>query len=261
MIIDFHAHCFPDGLAHRAITTLEKEIGLKSSFDGTSGGLSMAVRSAGIDKAVVMPIATKPQQTVKINRWAAEIDDPNLLRFGTIHPEFAGYREEVKWLAANGFRGIKLHPESQVFNVDDPRYFPMYDAVFSAGLAILFHAGVDIAFKEPWHCLPDQLARVLDAFPGGVIIAAHMGGFRFWDEVDQHLLGRDIYLETSFSFRKLGSERMVNMMRSHGIEKILFGSDTPWTNQTVELEKIKSLDLTAAEMTAILGGNAQRLLR
>ena len=261
MIIDFHTHCFPDGLAHRAITTLEKEIGLKSSFDGTSRGLAIAAQSAGIDKAVIMPIATKPQQTVKINRWAAAIDDPNLISFGTLHPEFAGYREEVKWLAANGFRGIKLHPESQTFHVDDPRYFPIYDAVFAAGLAILFHAGVDIAFKEPWHCLPDQLARVLDAFPGGMIIAAHMGGYRFWDEVDQHLLGRDIYLETSFSFRKLGSERMVKMMRKHGIEKILFGSDTPWTNQAAELEKIKSLDLTAVEMTAVLGGNAQRLLR
>lgn len=261
MIIDFHTHCFPDGLAHRAITTLEKEIGLKSSFDGTSSGLSMSARSAGIDKSVIMPIATKPQQTVKINRWAAEIDDPNLISFGTIHPDFAGFRAEIDWLAAHGFRGIKLHPESQAFNVDDQRYFALYEAVFAAGLGILFHAGVDIAFKEPWHCLPDQLARVLDAFPGGVIIAVHMGGYRFWDEVDQHLLGRDIYLETSFSFRQLGSDRMVKMIRRHGIDKILFGSDTPWTNQTVELEKIQSLDLTGAEMKAILGGNAQRLLR
>ncbi len=260
MIIDFHTHCFPDDLAPKAVTSFRANTGLKMYSDGTSSGLTQAARVAGIDRSVVQPIATKPGQTEKINRWALAIQSDTLICFGTLHPHYAGWRQEIRWLQTNGFRGIKMHPEYQSFYVDDPKLFPLYEAVFAANLAILFHAGEDAAYRGPWHCTPERLARVLDAFPGGTIIAAHMGGYRFWDDVENHLLGRSLVLDTSFSLRRLGRERLTDMMRRHGMDKIVFGSDAPWTDQKRELEGILSLDLNQQEMEQVTGDNAAKLL-
>lgn len=260
MIIDIHTHCFPDDLAARALAKLQKSGGLAVFHDGTAAGLARETRLAGIDLAIVQPIATKPEQTLTINRWALDLGDPVLMGFGTLHPEFAGWRDEIRWLKAQGCRGIKMHPEYQDFFVDDERHYPIYEALFQAGLILLFHAGVDIAYRGPYHCTPERLAHVIEAFPDNRIIAAHMGGFRFWDDVEKYLVGRPIYLDTSFGMPELGSQRMLELMRAHGLDRILFGSDAPWASQAAALADMRNLGLTAAELEAVLGGNAMRLL-
>lgn len=260
MIIDFHAHCFPDNIAARATAKLHNDTGLQMFNAGTAEALDTSTRLAGIDLAVIQPIATRPAQTVTINRWALASSSDRLASFGTLHPLYAGWREEIAWLSGNGFRGIKLHPEYQAFFVDDPRCLPIYEAAFAAGLAILFHAGVDVAYSGPWRCPPERMARVIDTFPGAPVVAAHMGGYRFWDDTEKYLLGRDIYLDTSFSLPELGAGRMTAMIRAHGAGKILFGTDSPWTDQRTELEGILSLDLRSDERNLILGGNAAKLL-
>jgi len=260
MIIDIHAHCFPDGLAARAIAKLQQASGLKVYHDGTASDLARVTRQAGIDRAMVMPIATRPDQTPSINRWALGLQNETLGSFGTLHPKFDGWQSEIRWLSANGFKGIKLHPEYQGFMVDDERCYPMYEAVFAAGLAILFHTGVDVAYHEPYRCPPERLARMLNAFPGGTVIGAHMGGYRYWGDVEKYLLGRELYLDTSFSLGDLGPERMVSLMRRHGLAKILFGTDAPWSDPARDLAGIQSLGLADTELSAVLGGNAARLL-
>jgi len=48
------------------------------------------------------------------------------------------------------------------------------------------------------------MLKVVKAFRGGRIILAHLGGFRYWDDVEKHLIGEDIWLDTSYTNR-LGS--------------------------------------------------------
>jgi uncharacterized protein len=261
MRIDIHTHCFPDELAGKAIELLQRECGYPVYHDGTAAALARSTRAAGLDYAVVQPIATRPSQTASINRWAAQLRETGcLLSFGTIHPEYTDFREEIRLLASSGIRGVKFHPEYQHFFVDEEQYYPLYDAIFAAGLAILFHAGGDIGLKPPYHCLPEHLSRLLDVFPGAPIIAAHMGGYSYWDEVETLLIGRPLYLDTSFSLPFLGAERSLRMIRQHGVNRILFGSDSPWRDQAAGLAELDPLDLLPAEREAILGGNAARLL-
>ena len=57
-----------------------------------------------------------------------------------------------------------------------------------------------------------------------------------------------------------GKENFLKMVKLHGADKILFASDSPWSNAKAEIDTIKSLPITDEEKQLILGKNAQRLL-
>jgi predicted TIM-barrel fold metal-dependent hydrolase len=263
LVVDFHVHCFPDDLAERALTRLSaapsgKQI--KYYTGGTISDLQCSMEQAGVSVAVVQPVATRPQQVRKINDWAAAHQSSSIVFFASMHPDLPDWKEEIRRIKEQGFRGIKLHPDYQNFFVDDPRLFPLYENVFQEGLWILFHAGVDIGLLPPYHCTPKRLASLLKLFPGARIIAAHMGGYLCWDEVEEHLLGREIYFDTSYSFDVLGPEKMVRLICEHGPEKILFGTDSPWTDQKREVQKFRNLELPLQVKEKVLGLNAVSLL-
>lgn len=262
-IIDFHTHCFPDELAAKALSKLSlAPSGEDISYytDGTLEGLKSSLRTAEIDLAVIQPVATKPQQVRKINDWAAANTGPPVIFFAGMHPDFSDWRQEFKRIKDLGFRGFKLHPDYQKFFVDEPRLFPFYEAAFDEDLFILFHAGVDVGLPPPYHCSPQRLARLLRIFPGAKIIAAHMGGYLYWEDVEQYLVGEDLYFDTAFSFAKMGKERMTKMILEHGPEKILFGTDSPWTDQGQELKNFFSLELSSDIKKKILSSNAAAIL-
>lgn len=260
MIIDIHTHCFKEDLAERALGSLSSTSGLTPFSDGTIDDLKKNMKASGVDISVLQPIATKPGQTISINKWAADVRDEELMSFGTIHPEFDGWKDEIKWLSENGFKGVKFHPEYQDFFVDTESVFKIYEAIFNAGMTILFHSGNDLSFSEPFRCTPARLRKIMDIFPGASIIAAHMGGYRLWDDVEELLVGRDIFLDTAFSLKELGKERSLKIIREHSAKKVLLGSDSPWESASSDIKFIKSLDLTNEEKSDILGGNAIRLL-
>ncbi|MGE5558692.1 MAG: amidohydrolase family protein [Bacillota bacterium] len=261
MIIDFHTHCFADHVAAKAVQALSGRSGVAPFLDGTAGCLAASMDKAGIDKSVVLPIATKPTQVSAINDWAVKLqENPEFIPFGTIHPAFGNWKAEIVRLARAGIRGIKFHPDYQDFFAGEPAMLPVYEEILSRGMVIVFHAGVDIGLPPPVHCPPDHLLFLAEKFPGGKIIAAHMGGFRLWREVEDKLLGVPVYLDTSYSLFELGNEKMKDLIMRHGVERILFGTDSPWAGQDAEMESLKAVGFSAEDWRRISGGNARVLL-
>ena len=262
MIIDFHTHTFPDDLAARALAVLTQRAGVPALTDGTNNGLRASMRRAGVDYSVTAPIATRPAQVRAINAWAAEVNacTPDLICLGTLHPALTDWQAEVERLQVDGLPGVKLHHDYQECYVDDPVMLPMYHALADAGLLLLVHAGVDIGLPPPVHCTPDRLARVLDAVPDhrhrrahGRLLAMGGGG--------RAPRGPCPLLDTSYSRADLGTERMSAFIRAHGAARVLFATDSPWTEQQAEVAGIRALPLADEEKQAILGGNAERLLQ
>jgi len=52
----------------------------------------------------------------------------------------------------------------------------------------------------------------------------------------------------------------LRIVKKHGADKILFGTDAPWSNAVTEIAHLRSLPLPAYDIDAIIGGNAKRLL-
>jgi predicted TIM-barrel fold metal-dependent hydrolase len=137
----------------------------------------------------------------------------------------------------------------------------IYDYAFSKGLIILHHAGFDPAFKAPYRSTPKQFASVAKQMQGGTLVVGHLGGLQQWNEVEKHLVGTNVYLDTSMGFSQYPTEQFMRIVKNHGADKLLFGSDTPWGNLKEELSIFHSLPLSEAEKTSILYKNAKRLLR
>lgn len=261
MVIDIHTHCFPDHLAEKALDKLASIAGNHPRHtDGTVEGLKNSMQQSGIDKSVILHIATKPSQNKVINRWAAKINDDKIISFGTIHPGYSRWRDEISFLSDAGIKGIKFHPDYQDFFIDEQRMYPIYEAIANAGMLILFHAGLYLGFPGPYKCMPDKLKKITKEFPGAKIIAAHMGGYSFWDDVEKLLFGENIYFDTSYCSMTMEKERLKSMILAHGYEKVLFGSDSPWTMQKQGVEKIRLLGLNDAQTDAVLYNNSARLL-
>lgn len=260
MIIDFHTHCFADNIAARAVAAIAQAADIPARSDGTVSGIRTSMKMAGIDKSVLLSIATKPQQTSKINQWAISIQDSDLIPFGTIHPDFDDWKNELVRLQRAGIKGIKFHPDYQKFYVDDPKMFPVYEMAAQLGLIIIFHAGVDLGLPEPYHCPPQRMRQVVRAFPDAKLVAAHMGGYQYWDDVERFLVGEAIYLDTSFSLRDMNREQFLRILSEHGADRLLFASDSPWGSQSEEVERLQAMTLPESVRQAILGGNAAKLL-
>lgn len=258
--IDIHTHAFADEIAPRAIKTIEGMSHTRAILNGTVSQLKASMKKAGINISVLQPVSTKPSQVRAINDWAGGVVGNGLLCFGTIYPGQNHWEEEVDRIKALGMLGVKLHPEYQGFYPDSRSMFPVYEKLAEVGLIVLFHAGEDIAFSAPFHGSPQRISQVVDNFPALKLIAAHLGGFRMWDQVEQHLVGKELYFDTSYTFGHLGTDRIIEIMKKHGFDRILFGTDSPWTDQQAEVRQILELDIPDWAKEKILWTNSANLL-
>jgi len=259
-IIDIHTHTFPDEVAAKAIPLLKKRASVEAFTDGTLACLKRSMDACGVSCSVIVPVSTKPGQVESINQWIVSIDNESFIGFGTIHPRHEGWKDELARLKDCGIKGIKFHADYQKFEMDEPILYEIYEQVREYGMIILFHMGTDLGLLPPYTSLPSKLGKIMSDFPGLKVVAAHMGGYEMWNDVERYLVGLDLYLETSFGIGFMPDERFLKIVRNHGSEKVLFGTDSPWRPQDVEVEKIRAIDLSDHEKQQILYGNAARLL-
>lgn len=260
MIIDFHTHMFPDIIAERTLQKLSKSFGMAPDTDGTYDGLLSSAKDAAIDLAVVLPVVTKPLQFKTINEFAARHQEGRILSFGGIHPASENYREELRTIKSMGMKGIKLHPDYQDIYFNDIRCKRVVDYATELGLIVSVHAGVDPLCPDDVHCTPQMAAELIDEVQPEKLVLAHLGGNQQWDEVEEYLVGKDVYLDTAVIFDYIEPEQFIRIMRNHGSDKILFATDSPWAKQKKFVEIVKNLPITDEEKENVLGGNAERLL-
>lgn len=194
-----------------------------------------------------------PHQVPSINNFihASCADNPNLVGFGSLHPDYEGYAQELDRMVEIGLRGVKLHPDFQKFAIDDPKV-PIYDSIRAHGLPILMHMGDD----RYDYSHPKRLARMLEDFPGLVVIAAHFGGYQSWDEVPRYLRAvRTCTLTLPVRSRLSPGDQARSLIELIGEDRFFFGTDYPMWSPGEELDRFFALELTDAQNRKILYDN------
>lgn len=256
-IIDMHTHIFPDKVAAKAVAATGKYYGVQMYRSGTVEDLLESGRRISVSKYIVHSSATIARQVRAINDYVSsvQVSNPELIGFATLHPGLEDVQGEVSRIISMGLKGVKLHPDFQNFAIDDEDMMPIYEAL-EGRLPVLIHMG-DVNSDAS---SPVRLARILDKFPRLVVIAAHFGGYQMWDLSCEHLIGKRLYMDTSSSLAFISPTKATDMIRRHGVDKMLFGSDYPMWDHKEELERFLRLELTEEERRAILFSNAKRLL-
>ncbi len=261
IIIDFHTHAFPDEIATKAVPMLASKANIKPASDGTLSGLQSSMDKAGIDISVICSIATKPSQFDKILQWSYENSSNKRFVFlPSVHPAASDPVGEIQEVAKLKFKGIKIHPYYQDFIIDEERMLPLYRKMAELDLFVICHTGFDIAFPRKRIADPIKILNVLKNVPDLKFIATHTGAWEDWSEVEHHLLGKNVYIEISFSSSYLGQEKMREFILRHNPNLLLFGTDSPWADQQAELFALGSLGLPQDLFDKIAGINAQKIL-
>lgn len=277
LIVDFHTHTFPDRIAAGTIEKLQSKSHTRPFTDGTRDGLLSAMDGAGIGLSVTLPVATNTHQVTKVNDGAAALNGQGrVLSFGCMHPDFEDWEQELERIAALGLKGIKIHPVYQGTDIDDARYLRILDKCGQLGLVVVTHAGIDLGFPDKHNCTPAMIRRAVERVGPVKLVAAHMGGWRNWDEATELLADTNVYIDTSFSLGRLTDlgdgyytdeqlelldpEAFCAMVRAFGAHRVLFGTDSPWGGQAEDLAHFNALPLTKTEKRNILGENAVALL-
>lgn len=257
-IIDVHAHIFPEKVAARAVESIGNYYGLPMYGKGTASDLLKSGSKINVCKYVVHSTATRMEQVKSINDFieAKQSENDCFIGFGTLHPGLLDIDSEVDRIIALGLKGVKLHPEFQNFSIDDEDMLKIYKAI-EGKLPMLMHVGDENKTSSS----PKRLAKILNMFPNLVVIAAHLGGYQMWDQSVEYLVGKNLYFDTSSSLFQLDSRKATEIIRMHGADKVLFGSDFPMWIHEEELDRFNRLDLTEKERRLILYGNAKRLLK
>jgi len=263
MVIDFHTHIFPDAIAEKTIQFLQKQSGITPATDGTLNGLLQSMERTGVDMSVILPVVTKPAQFESVNGFAKQVNERyagKLLSFGGIHPDSENYKRELRTIKDMGLPGIKLHPDYQGVMIDDVRYMRIIEYAAELDLIVSTHAGLDNGFPDLIHCPPDRMRKVLDTIRPKKFVVAHYGGWKQWELVDEYLADADVYFDTAVTFGYIEQEMFLKIWKKHNKEKVLFATDSPWSEAGMAIEKVQSLPIGAEEKAALLAENAKRLL-
>jgi predicted TIM-barrel fold metal-dependent hydrolase len=259
MIIDSHMHVWPDHIAAQVVAG--RPTGLEPRFDGTLAGLLRTMDEAGIDMGLALGVANKASTVARTNEFIGQVPRDRLVPFGTVHPDLS-VEENLRHLRDNGIRGVKLHPLFQSLSFTDPRVHEIAQGLADDDITVITHAGAGGTPEENERGNPAALRVLVEKVPELALIACHYGGYHLLDEAESELVGSTAYLETSWppTMAELDPVRIRDLIRRHGADRVVFGSDWPMTDPAAEMAGIRALGLTDEETAGVLGGNLARLL-
>lgn len=258
-VVDIHAHVYPAKIASRAVDAVGDFYLTDMYGKGTVEHLLSSTEGSPISHFVVHSVATKPTGVEAINNFISEecaAHPGQLIGFAAMHQDHPDPEAEIERAISLGLRGIKLHPDTQKVNMDDPRLMRVYEIAEAKGLPLIIHTG-DYRYDFSH---PRRLKNILHTFPNLVVDAAHFGGWSVFDLAVEYLEDENCFLDVSSAMMFLGKRRTRELIEIYGCDRILFGSDFPMWSPTSEYEFFSSLGFSHLEYEKMRWHNAERFL-
>jgi uncharacterized protein len=184
----------------------------------------------------------------------------------SVHPDDgAAAIEEIDRVAAAGAAWLKLHPNTQNFDVADPAVADVVRKAAACEMPVLFDA------YSPWDAnQPGKFVNLAMAVPEARLILAHAHGPGFPQLLVYDILARypwwrrNVWVDISVTGPLLAggpyTEQLAWVLRKVGIDRVVFGSDYPLDNPLTAIRSVADLGFTDEEQAAILHDNAAGLL-
>ena len=258
-IIDPHIHVFFDEKVAKSVhpinvATPEKLRALVTASGVTPGFMVMAT---GSESAV-------RQQNDRLLAFVKQV--PGAFAIGSVNPHHGeAALEELERMVAAGVRWLKLHPNTQRFDVSDPRVAQIVARAGKLGIPVTFDASALLD--------ADQIGKFITLAmmnPQTDIVLAHMGGARF-DELSMLKAlemypwwKRNLWMDISFTLPHFVDsprrETLLWTLRTIGIDRVLFASDYPAHTPRETRDAVLRAGFSAEELRRVFVLNTQELL-
>lgn len=250
MIIDAHVHLTDSGTWFAT--------GLEATVDALLGALD----EAGVDQAVVLPLAgytTNGTIVRSVRRYS-----DRLIGFGTLGTDPT--LESVRQVQELGLSGIKFHPRLERRTLTWLEQHGLLQEIEAVGLPLLVCGWLQSMSVPIMELTPLALDAVAKRHPTLTFILAHMGGHHLWDAVYCARSNENIYLDCSYAVSAYEGTSLAGdfgALLSRVDRKIIFGSDFPEVNIKEYLSSVSVLVEAAGlepKREAIFSGNLLRVL-
>lgn len=263
-IFDIHTHTYPEKIADKATVNLGNFYNFHVEGKGTYAHLESQAEENNVHGYLLFSVATNAHQVSKVNDSIAALAEYSRSRgfltvgFAGMHQDFEDFEGELNRSLGMGLRGVKLHPDIQEVDVDDPRLFELY-ALMEGKMPLYLHVGDD----RPQYRFSEarKIVHIMENFPKLEIVAAHLGGYKAWEDALTYLAGRErVWYDTSSALWAMTPEYAGMLIGKLGAENVMFGTDYPVMNTAEEVERFLRIDLTDDQRENIFWNNAVRFL-
>ena len=216
----------------------------------TAEGMRERMLAAGVGRSIVFPLNdpnarddySGPNDVV----WAAYEEFSNFfVPFFRLNPH-RDYEKEFERCVTRGFRGLKLHPVSQEFALDDPRVVRLLGMAAEADLPVLIHTG--FAMQR----VVEPLLPTVEAHPGLRLILGHSAMIEVLEAVRAFEDHPNVLFETSV----VNAKDLYVLFGSLDARRICYGSDIPYG----DIPSTLHATLAAAEAAGVPDGQLPGLL-
>ena len=248
MIIDVHTHVFPTNDVFSASFIEQASRAKKEKFDlvtryddyrATAEGCAAAICFGG--KAHLSGLWVEDQAVAD---YVAQ-DPARLIGFLSLDPTQAGWQEELHFGHQElGLKGIKLMPMYAGFFPQDATLDPLWHYAQKHELPVLLHTGTTFVSQATLETtLPRHLDEVARRFPDVKIIMAHLGHPYEGECVAVIRKHPNVYADVSaLHYRPWQLFHSLMLVHEYGVwNKLLFGTDFPFTNVRDSLAGLRSL--------------------
>lgn len=244
--------------------------------EGDSEMLLRHLDICGIERVVIFPpfACQLGNDRKEANLWALRETRKHKDRFipaGTIFPLADDVLEMLTILHDEGVKLAKVHPSIDLHDISDPAAGECYAKAAELGIALDYHTGphgTRLTLAEPRKF--DDMAW---DYPDLKLVFEHLGGRTYFEEfmaiLSNHKIGRvsgGLTSILSYEANKmwyLGPEKVMDLIRCVGADKLIYGLDFPWNSAETnkrDIEIIRGFDITEIAKEKILGGNLSNLL-
>jgi uncharacterized protein len=253
--------------------------GYRADLDFSVAGLLREMDLNHVDRALVIQLFQAPSEpeALREGRRSLGESDGRLLPVATVDPGRG--KEEVAavvrlWDGEPRLVGIKLFPGYLPFYPHDRRLDPVYEFAHRRGLPVLLHQGdtLDglglIKFARPL-----EVDEVAGRFRDVRFVLCHLGNPWIDEAAELVYKNENVFTDTSGllgppsspyferAFAQARDRLEGAIITSGRPERFLYGSDWPLEELRSALRLVEELNLSEADRSAILGGNARRLFR
>ena len=274
-IIDAHVHIFPPSMIAKQDVLLTKDPWFGEAFGHPSARMRTieelihSMDRAGVDISIVVGWPWFSNDfCAEHNTYLADAASrwPDRIRWlGIVNPSAPGADAEITRCIALGANGFgEINADGQGFSWQErEQYERALTLVVAAGLPLMCHTTEPVGHRYPGkgYAHPQDILKAIEAIPDLKWVLAHWGGglpfYELMPEVKLSCLNVAYdSAATSYLYNSSVFRRVIELV---GVEKVVFGSDWPVLAQGKLIQRIRDLNLTQAELEAVLGGNAARI--